>query len=205
MDRLAELSDLMRLGARAVDGPLQPPLGGFLHRCWTTLTQFCNTHAPVLTDVAHTSVVAGAVPLSILAALVAPSSPVTPAAQSAHVGQQAASARAVPIATLPDQTTVRPSQQPSPVAPFAPPTPATQRDQLGSWPTPSPTSWTWPWSSEGQPDSGPRPGAQESASPQPREKDGWDGGWQPQPPPSEQPTATPSSSPTAAAFPTSFR
>ena len=203
VDRVAELSDVMRLGARAVDGPLHAPIGGLFQRGWTALTQFCNTHAPVLTDVAHTSIVAGAVPLSIVAALVTPS-PGTSATSPAHGGQQADSAHALQSTTLTKQNIVRPSPQPSPVAPWTTPTSATQRDQLGSWPSPSPTSWAWPWGPEGGSGFGLRPGAQESPSAQPREPDGWHGDWQPQPSPSERPTAMPSPS-AAPHFPTPAR
>jgi RNA polymerase sigma factor (sigma-70 family) len=197
VDRLSELSDLLRLGVRAMDAPLQPPLGGFFQRCWTTLTQFFNTHAPALADVAHTTVVAGAVPLSFVASLVVPSASVTAAAPAPPAGQQAASVRTtVPITTLPKQAIVRSSQQPVPLTPLASPTPTSQRGHWGPWPTPSPTPWSWPWDPEAQPGFGPSPGASWSASPHPHETDRWTGSWRPQASPSEQPTAAPFSSST---------
>jgi RNA polymerase sigma factor (sigma-70 family) len=196
VDRLAELSDLMRLGARAMEAPVHAPVGGFFQRCWTTLAQFCNTHAPGLSDVAHASALAGAVPLSCVAALVAPASPVTAAPSSVHVARQVASSQVVPVATLGLRPPVAPSAQPSTAGASPSPSPVPERTRLGSWPTPSPTSWSWPWGPEGQAGFGPRPASRESGSPEPRDQDGWNGGWQPQSSPSAPPTAMPASSPT---------
>lgn len=198
VERVSELSHLLRLGAHALDTPA--PVSGVLLRCWTALVQFTNTHAPTLAGGAHTAVLAGAVPLSFVAGLIAPAAAPAPAASVVAVEQKSQQATSEHVSRAVQHMTtaasragqsaaraVRTTAEPDPRVAAASP-----------WSSPSPSSWSWPWGTDqGQSPFGPRPSPDESNQPRPRPSDGWNGGgWSPLPTPSDRPTqASPTPSP----------
>lgn len=193
--RLNQLSDLLRAGANLVHPEVATPgVPSLWSRCWTSATQFYNSQAVSLSEFAHASAAASAVPLVCVASLIIPhvsasSSPPQPPRDLVAAQRQLGAASSL-VRSTPDPSTRNTST-------FAPYSPASSRPpwmRPTSWPSPS-SGGGWRWFDNRPSWFGPDP----APSPQ-----GWDHRDQhprselppsPRPPQLPEPSSPPSPSP----------